>query len=754
MTSAFTPDGTSGGAFVTEAGTYAVADSEVTSADPDAIVSFAFRIERRSLVFMVGTEAGHQDIVPETTLGPGDHLQSFSPGVSPYYIRFELRETGEAVLSGLARVAPGVMSLSTPWSEAEIPALRSEQSRDVQWWCCPTKAPRVLERRGTSSWSLRLFQPKDGPFEPPDASGVTLTPSSRTGTATVAASAPVFSVADTGSLLRLTQTGQYQTLAAAGVDEVTDSIRITGQGANRLFFYKVSGTFSATWALQRSVGTELDWQTVASGAGAVDTSLNDALENQIVFYRLRVTAYTSGSPVLELIHASGVTDGVGRIYSVDADNLVTVDVLEPFATTTPTYNWARGSWSDRLGWPTAVALDPSGRLAFVRAARRWQSTSDDFESFLAGPDEADAISGVIPGPINAPRWLKSGSRLFLGTGGGVGDISSGAFDEVMTPDNARAKIRRERGSFDADAVMADSGPAYIMRSGRKIGLVIEDGDALKVVDLTRLHRDIAGPGDDTFVELAWQSDPEMRLWAVRQDGQCAVLLLNLDERIAGWCRYVPVGAGAAIESVCCIPGTPEDSIAFVVRRVVNGVTVRLVEKLAPEQWTDMQQAVRLQAAEVYSGEATTTLGGFDHLIGEDVHVWGNGRISGPLTVNESGQVTLTYGVTHAVGGLKYQGFYKGPKRSTVGDRTKLDHLVISMLNTIGGGLSWGPDFDRMETLADRETLGASYDAPLPLFSRDEKFPFTGSWSRDSRVCLRHNGVGPSTVLALRADGDA
>lgn len=747
MSSTFTATGSTGGAFETEAGTYAIAESTVTTAEASAIVTFKFTIARRPLWFRVGSTTGAQNIVSEVELQPGDHIQSFIPGVSTYYVHFELREVGDATLSGFARVAAGNMSLPTPWTEAELPALRSEQSLDVQWWVCGTKAPRVLERRGTSSWSLRLFAPIDGPFDSNDRTGTTLTPSARTGTATIAASAAVFKASDVGSLLRLTQRGLYETLTADALDDVTGTIRVTGQGVNRAFDYRITGTFTATWVLQRSVGNELSWVTVATGTGTASASVNDALENQIVYYRLKITAYTSGGPVLELIYSGGVTDGVARIFSVDADNSVTADVLEPFAATTATAEWARGSWSDRNGWPDAVALY-DGRLTFVRAGRRWQSSSDNFETFALGSLPADAIAGVIPGALSTPRWLKGGDRLFLGTGGGVGDISSGAFDEVMTPDNARAKIRRARGSDDADAVMADGGPVYIQRSGRKLGLVVEDGDKLQVIDLTRLHRDAAGVGEGAFVELAWQSDPEPRLWAVREDGQMVCQLLNIEERLGGISRIVPAGTAAAVESICFLPGAPEDHGYRVTRRFVNGATVRHVEKLATERWTSSEAAVRLDAAEIYSGASTSTITGLTHLVAESVYVWGNGRVSGPYTVNSSGQITLSYAVTYAVAGLRYQGFYQGPKVGPLVDYKKPDHVMMSILNTVGGGLSWGPDFVTMETLPDRATLNAEYNSALAVFSMDQKYPIASRRERDARICIRHNGVGPSSLAGL------
>ena len=308
--STFTPTGATGGAFVCTSGSYAVGRSTVTTAAPTSEVSYSFNVTRRSLWFRVGSAAGDQDIVNDTEFKPGDHLFSFTPGVSPYYIEFQLRDVGNAVLSGLARVAPGLFTLPTPFTEGALRSLRSEQSLSVQWLADGRVQPRVFERLGANSWSMRLFQPKDGPFENNDASNTSLTPSAREGTATITASAPVFKSTDVGSLILLTQPGQYETANGTVLNAVTDTIRVSGTGAAaRTFYYEVSGTFVASVTLQRSVGSEVDWIDVTTVTGATNTSLSDGLDGQIVYYRLKVTAYTSGTAVMALTYAGGITDG-------------------------------------------------------------------------------------------------------------------------------------------------------------------------------------------------------------------------------------------------------------------------------------------------------------------------------------------------------------------------------------------------------------------------------------------------------------
>lgn len=745
----FTPNAAVGGLFEADAGAWAIARTQITTAAPSDDVTLAFDIARRPLWFRVGTTAGGQEIVADTLLYPGEHVMTFAPGASPYFVEFQLREIGEAALDHFRRVTAGALSLTTPWAEADMGLLRTAQNLDVQWWFHSSYEPRVLERRGDNSWSLRLFRPPDGPFELNDTSGFTLTPDARDGTATVTASGPVFVAADAGSLLRLTQSGQYESATGAALNDVTESIEVKGQDANRIFTAAVTGVFTATVTLQRSVGNELSWVDIQSFTGPTSIQHDDGLDDQSVFYRLKVTAYTSGSPVMTLIYAGGVTNGVCRIHTVDADNAVTVDVLEPFGSLDPTQDWARGAWSARSGWPACGAFR-EGRLAIMRGDRYWMSVPGSSESFLEGPMDGDAVARSIPGRMNFARWAASSSALFVGMTGGEAIIGSGAYDEVTTPANARARIYTEEGSSAVDAVSASGSPIWVHRSGTRVLHASLEANGYTVTDLTRLHRHIAGGVGDGVVSLAWQRDPEPRLWAIRSDGEAAVLLLNTGESLAAWQRLVPAGTDAAFQSVCVLPGAPEDHVYLVASRYIDDEQVRYVEKLAVERWDEPSEAWRLQSGSLYSGASATTLTGLGHLEGEAVHVWGNGRLQGPFTVS-SGSITLDYAVTYAIVGLKYEGRYQSPRLPGIAQQIKPDRIGLAVHRTARGLLAWGRDFDNLNYIADREYDGA-YDAPLELYTADVEYPFEGSMQRDSRVCIVFTGGGPATVLALTIEG--
>lgn len=733
--------------FTTTTSSVGRVENEITTAAPSSKVTFEFTVGRNPLTLRVGGASGDQDIVADLEFPPGKWKVTFTPGVSPYYLQFAALKLGKATLADFARVAAGRFELTAPWAEEDLSAVRIQQSLNVVWMAHRSYQTQVLERRGPTSWGLRDYAPEDGPFFPLNATDYTLTPNVLTGEATITANGPVFTAQDVGMLLKLTHSGQYETVTIANVGHATDWIRVTGIEVFRAFNYEITGTFTATVVLERSVGNTLNPETVTSFSSASAGPYQDDFDNQIIYYRLRCSAYTSGTPVATLRYSGGVTDGVARIVSVAADNSVTADVIEPFSKAEATALWYMGAWSSRTGWPAAVGMI-DGRLAFGLASQYFLSGADAFESHLIGANDADAINRSLTGRMNAISWLKGVDQLLAGTIGSEHRITAGALQEILTPATTFSKAFGGRGSADSDAVVIDKAVAFISRTRKRIYLASPDGDEYSLIDLTRLHRGICGASG--FKELAFQVDPYPRLWALRNDGQVAIMAIDPVEQLAAWFRYKL--EGATIKSVAVIPATNEDGVYFVTDRGGDNL---LIEKLAAEDYDTISEAWRLQGAVVYSGAATDTIDGLDHLEGAEVHVWGNGREFGPYTVS-SGEITLDAEVTYAIAGIKYTGKYKGPRLDFGGNQgtsltqqKQVKGLGLMIYKTPGGHLKWGRGYDKLTVLEDRLQDGTLiYDGPLQEQTADMWTDFQGESDRDPRLHIVMDGAGPATILGI------
>ena len=128
-----------------------------------------------------------------------------------------------------------------------------------------------------------------------------------------------------GALVKLQHQGQYLTASIDALSELTDNLKVQGNGDNRKFTLAITGVFVGTLELQRSVGNEFNWVTYQTHTSTTSTTYDDDLDNQTIYYRVIATAWTSGTATVALTHANGMTEGIVRIHSVEADNSATVD---------------------------------------------------------------------------------------------------------------------------------------------------------------------------------------------------------------------------------------------------------------------------------------------------------------------------------------------------------------------------------------------------------------------------------------------
>src|SRR5712671_1121619 len=131
----------------------------------------------------------------------------------------------------------------------------------------------------------------------------------------------------------------------------------------------------------------------------------------------------------------------------------------------------------------------------------------------------------------------------------------------------------------------------------------------------------------------------------RGDGQAACLLYDVKDEVEAWWRIQTLGT---IENVAVLPQDGiEDLVYFVVRRTINGVTRRFVERLAP-RGNCVGGAInqQLDCHVVYQGLPASTIT-LSHLPNTLVSVWADGRAIGSGTTSASGVLTLPDGQAHS-----------------------------------------------------------------------------------------------------------
>lgn len=777
------------------------ASIEWTSDAPGERVSLHLDVRRNWVDVMIGTAAGDGSITRETfgserfRLQPGEHVLSFYPGAT-FTLTIERAVEGLAAAENIYTLDPGDLVLSTPYQDEQLGTVRREHLRQVEWFWHALHGWRALVRYTNDSWGFIEWQVDDGPWVEGDPT-ILMSVSNLRGTdITLTAERDFFDPLHVGALWELTHAGQRVTKNVTAADEWTDPVRITGVDDARKLTVIVDGTFSATVTLQRSVGTDYDWNDVRTYAAGTHT-YDDGFDNAVMYYRLGVKAggYTSGTPELQLLYSSGETTGVMRLTEyTDAQNMKG-DVLVPFAATTQTRAWQEGAWSPYRGYPATGALF-DGRLWTASGVSLWGSVGNDFGSFVVGENDNDGISRLLAVGDGSPIvWMKGAMRLQLGTNSDVANVEpvligdpgtlqvrSSALDEPITPTNMSARGAALR------LVFCDASSWRLQRVMFDL-----ETNQFRTEDLNRLHEDIGYQGGG-FVDLTATQRPRTRLWAPRADGELPVLTLIENDAVVGWSRMVFDGAVLAVAATPGVFSTEadQDFVHTVIERDVDGVLRRQHERIESERWRNSADAWHLERALRYSGAPASVFTGLDHLLGEEVLVWGQvegqtgGAQFGPFTVgvvDDDGGIgvdidTQAPGVrlTQAIIGQEMRTRYMSGKLtygaqagSAVGELKKVDHVTVLLYQTALGGVRIGVG-DAANV--DGETGDASevfepsvegappvlhrlldlvqdfdMDAAARLFTGEIKvaMPESGHIA-DPRILIEFDGAGPAAVL--------
>lgn len=756
----------SGSAQMTGDGTnMAAMYQSVTVNEPGVEHGIRINVRRGQIQVRVGSSIGAFDYIKDVTLGVGEHSLAFTPSAGIFSVRFFNRSTRKAQVESIAIEAGDVM-LTTPWPEADMPIVREYQSGDVVFCACSGYQQRRIVRTAERSWSVELYQPDNGPFRVENTTDITIASSAITGDVTLTASADIFETGHVGALFSLGSVGQTVSRVINGANQFTNSIRVTGVGASRNFNLDISGVFTGTVVLQFSTDN-VSWANRPSNAYAAPASvvINDGLDNQIIYYRLGIETgfYTSGTATCQLTYAAGSITGIVRVLTYISPTQVTAEVLTTLGGTAATDNWAEGSWSDYRGWPSSVTI-LDGRMWWAGKDRFLGSVVDAYASF--DPEyEGDAgpVSRSIGfGPVDTINWLLPMERLMAGTAASELTCQSSAFDEPLTATNFTAKESSTQGSANIQAIKIDDKALFVQRCGTRVYDMEVSSSSAKSIpeDLTAINPDACAPG---VIYMAVQRQPDTRVHFVLADGTVAVLLFDRTENLICWLK---VETDGVVEDVAVLPGQVEDNVYYSVRRTIDGVDVRFLEKFALE--SECQGGTLTKLADsflIYEGAATTTLPAA-HLEGEELIVWGNGRDLSPGVEGEQTKYTVTGGVieleeavTSAVYGLPYKGLFKStklaymapPGKSALGARKNIVGLGLVMADVHAKGIEFGYDFDNMEPLPDiEENEEVDQDSTREAYETDlHEFP--GEWTVDKRLCLRMTAPRPCTIMGAVID---
>lgn len=615
----------------------------------------------------VGSSDGLQDYMTSTAIDTGTHSLVFTPTGGSAFLQIESTDTWAKTLTSVSIEAAGVVSLPTPWGQSTLSSLRWDQSEDVVYVAQYGGQQYKIERRGVRpgarGWSVVLYRSNTGPFlNLPTTQNCLLTSSVYEGNGSLVSSRPFFQPGHVGAMFQVFSPGQNNgnTLGAYGV--FTDPIRISGHGAPRKCTWTATGTWAGMLTLQQSIigpssGFSALVTETANGSYLYDDTSSGTADVPVWLRVGFVNAadYTSGAPTITWSGAGsqqGGQYGLCRVTGYVSPTQVTMEVLSygaqngggAFSTGVASSIWAESAWSNLQGWPTTVCF-VEGRLGWFSALNfpMALSQSNNFTGFASADMYGNPIgdSGVIlanfgSGPADRINFSMALERLLLGREESIASVRSSSFDTPLTPTDFSVKDCSEQGAAALPAVKIGKSGIYVQAHGKKAYALeyVPQTNDYGSRDLNRLNPDIGSPG---FSDLAFSKQPDGTLWLPRADGQVACLLYDPNDEVEAWWRLQTLGV---IENVRRLPNYdnsgPDDYVYFVVKRVVNGVTRRFIEKLS--QRANCAGGLlneQLDSAYVYSGSPVSSIT-IPWLPNTTVSVWADGAFIGTGTTDGSG----------------------------------------------------------------------------------------------------------------------
>jgi hypothetical protein len=263
--------------------------------------------------------------------------------------------------------------------------------------------------------------------------------------------------------------------------------------------------------------------------------------------------------------------------------------------------------------------------------------------------------------------------------------------------------------------------------------------------------------DGGLTQFAYQQEPDSVVWATRADGTLVGMTYRREEEVVAWHKHVIGGAfsggQAVVESIATLPSdSGEDELYMIVKRTINSVTKRYVEKLKLFDFgANTTGAFFVDSGLSYSGGAVSSLSGLYHLPGESVSVLANGASHPDKTV-ASGGISLDFSATSASVGFGFTSnletlrIESGSVDGTSQGKPKRIHAItLRLFETVG--VEVGNSASDLDRIPFRDS-SMDMDTAIPLFTGDKEIEFPGGFEDDDRIFVRQTQPLPLTVLAL------
>jgi hypothetical protein len=359
---------------------------------------------------------------------------------------------------------------------------------------------------------------------------------------------------------------------------------------------------------------------------------------------------------------------------------------------------------------------------------------DDAIRFRVAAREANTIRHIVP----------LGDLVLL-TGSAEWRITS-VNSDVLTPTTISVRPQSYIGANNVQPVIVNNNLIYAAARG---GHVREMAYNFNVNGYVTGDLSLRAPhlfDSLNIVDLAFAKSPQPIVWFVSSGGKLLGLTYVPEQQVGAWHQHDTDGT---FESIAVVAEGDEDALYAVVRRTVNGNSVRYVERMASRLFVDPADAFFVDCGATYSGAPADTISGLSFLEGKTVSILADGAVH-PQRVVTGGAITLDVEASKVQIGLpieadlqtlplalQIEGFGQGRMKN-------VNKVWLRVYRS--SGIFVGPTEDKLVEAKQRTT--ESYGSPPDLKSEEIPIMLTPTWADAGQVYIRQADPLPLTIVSL------
>ena len=388
-----------------------------------------------------------------------------------------------------------------------------------------------------------------------------------------------------------------------------------------------------------------------------------------------------------------------------------------------------------------------------------------FNFDITEPAAADnAITGtLVSSTLNSIKSIVgSATGMLILTDKGSWVVNGGSGGSAITPSAIVANPQSFVGANDVPPIVANYDILYVQSKGSGVRDL-----AYNIYFNVFTGTDISVLSSHLFygyniLEWGWAELPFYMAWAVRDDGQMLTLTFLKEQEFIGWTHHLTTNG--LFKSVCTVTESTAsagnvDAVYTVVERVINGHTVKYIERFAERAFPNgVADAWCVDAGLQYTGSATTSFQGAEHLAGQTVTGLADGQIITPFVMPTNGQFTLPTPASKVTIGLAYTCKLQTlalelGEPSVQGKVKKITAVDVRVSQTLG--LTIGNDFNNQVPMKDlvrgnvsSMLTGQAVQVVTDLVTGDAKTWLSPTYTIPGQYCITQPNPYPATVLGV------